>query len=88
MIQRCRELDLLEEPLGTHHRGQVRTQHLERDPAFVLEVAGQEYGRHAPAPELALDFVLAFQTGSEEFDELGHGSRAADGEMPPNSWRT
>jgi hypothetical protein len=80
MIQRRCELDLLEKPVGADHRGQVRTQDLEGDPALVLEVPGQEDRGHATPPELPLDFVLAFETGSEKLDQLWHGPMTWIGE--------
>jgi hypothetical protein len=41
--------DLLDEPLGAEHGGQLRLEGLERHLAVVLEVLGQVHGGHAPA---------------------------------------
>ena len=50
MLQRRGELDLLEEPLGAEHGGELRVQHLDRDVAVVAQVAREVDRRHAAAP--------------------------------------
>ena len=57
MLQRRRGRDLLHEPLGAQHGGELRLEDLERDLALVLDVLGQVDGGHAARAELALDGV-------------------------------
>jgi len=59
MRQTRRDLDLAEEPLGTHARRELRAEHLERDGAVVLKIAGEVDRRHPAAAKLALDRVTA-----------------------------
>src|SRR4029079_10789162 len=61
VLQVGRDADLAQEPLGTEHCPELGIEHFERDVALVLEVAGEEYGRHAAAPELTLEGVAAGQ---------------------------
>ena len=57
MLQRRGRPDLLHEPLGAEHGGELRLQHLDRDLAIVLQVLGEIDRRHAALAELALDAV-------------------------------
>ena len=50
-------LDLAHEPVGADLRRQLRAQHLERDPAVVAEILGQDHHRHATCTQLAVDAV-------------------------------
>ena len=61
MLQAGRESDLSLEALRSQRRREVRMEHLERHETVVLEVAGEEDGGHAPAPELTLEYVTAAQ---------------------------
>jgi len=47
--------DLAEEAVGAEYGGELRPEHLERDPPVVLEIAGEMYRGHAAAAELALE---------------------------------
>jgi hypothetical protein len=51
------ELDLPLEALGPERAGEIGVQHLECDRTLVPEVLGEEDGRHAAPPELALEGV-------------------------------
>ena len=55
MLQARGEPDLALEALGAERRGEVGMQHLERNGALVLNVAGQIHRGHAAAPDLAFD---------------------------------
>ncbi|MBI4421882.1 MAG: hypothetical protein HY560_13745 [Gemmatimonadetes bacterium] len=57
MRQFGRDLDLAQEPLGSHRERQLRLEHLERDLAVVLPVVGEVNDRIPAATELALDRV-------------------------------
>lgn len=59
MIQACRELYLAEETIGAERTGELRVQDLEGDSAIMLGVLREVDGRHASAPELAIDAVQA-----------------------------
>jgi len=76
VLKLCRDLDLLEEPLGAKHGGEFGTQDLHRDLAVVLEVLGEVDGGHAAGPELVLDGVAVGEGGFETVEELRHCTRA------------
>jgi len=54
-------LDLGQEALGPHDRGELRLQHLERDVAIVPHVAREVDRGHPALSELALDAVAALE---------------------------
>src|SRR6185312_12040388 len=66
MLQVGGEADLSLEPFRSKCRRKVRVEHLERHQAVVLEVTSEEYGGHAPATELALEYVAAAQPTLEQ----------------------
>ncbi len=66
------DLDLVQEPLGPDHRGQLGPQHLERDLAVVLHVVGQVDRGHAPGPQLPLDHVAIAQGHLQRFSDTRH----------------
>ncbi len=72
VLETRRGLDLLHEALGAQHRGQLWLQHLERDPAIVLEILRQVDGRHAARAEMTLDPVGAREGGVEAIGWGGH----------------
>src|SRR5687768_8562214 len=57
MLQVRGELDLVEKPLGTEHRGELRVQDLDRDFAAVADVLREVHRRHSSGADLALDRV-------------------------------
>ena len=57
MLQVGGGLDLLQEPLGADHRGQLGAQHLEGHRSVVLQVAGEEDGRHPARAQFALQRI-------------------------------
>ncbi len=57
MLQPRRDGDLPREALGAERSGQLGAQHLHRDVAVVLEVAGEIDRRHPALPQLPLDRV-------------------------------
>ena len=70
MLQvRC-DLDLGPEPLGTDHRGQLGTQHLDCDLAVVPQVLGEIDRRHAALAQFPLDAVATAKCGRQP-SELG-----------------
>ena len=74
MVEAGGEPDLREEALATEHRGELRTQNLERDLPAVLHVPGEVDGGHAPAPELALERVaITEDVGQCGGHHVGHG---------------
>ena len=72
MLQRRRRLDLLHEPLGAEHRGELGLEELERDLAIVLQVGAQIHRRHAALTEMALDAVAAREGRVQAVGLLGH----------------
>ena len=60
LIEKAESLGELHERMGSVHR-QLRMQDLERDRAVVLDVLGEEHGRHAAAPDLAEQLVSPSQ---------------------------
>ena len=66
------DLDLAEEPLDAEHGAELRIEHLERDVAIVLEVAREIDGRHAAAPDLALENVRGSKGFLELREEVAH----------------
>ena len=73
MLEPRGEADLALEALGPQRGGELGMQHLERDRPVVLEVVRQEDGRHAAAPQLALERIQASQAVLESCTEVGHG---------------
>src|SRR4051794_4176190 len=71
MVEPGGDLDLGEEPLDTEHGAELGAQDLERDLAVVLEVGGEEDGRHAAGAELAFDAVALLERGGEA-TEVAH----------------
>src|SRR5687768_2092872 len=65
MLQIGSDVDLRQKPLRTKHRGQLGPQHLERDVAVVLEVAGEVNRGHAAGTQLTLDLVPIGDVGHE-----------------------
>lgn len=65
VLQVGRDLDLLQEPLGANHRGQLRPQDLQGHFAVVLHVVRQEDHSHAAGADLFLDFVAVGEGGLE-----------------------
>ena len=51
------DVDFADKALGSHGRGNVGTQHLERDLAAVLHILGEKDRRHRPVAQLPLDGV-------------------------------
>jgi len=50
-------------PLRAERRGELGLQHLDSDPAMMLEVLSEIDRRHPPATELALDRVAVGEGG-------------------------
>ena len=57
MLKVCRELDFLQEPVGTENRGQLRMENLDRYFPAMPYVFGKEDSCHSTLPELALEAV-------------------------------
>ena len=73
MVEASGDPDLREEALATEHRGELRTQDLERDLPVVLHVLGEVDGGHAAAPELALEGVAITEDVGQCGHHVGHG---------------
>ena len=65
MLQSRGRADLREEPLAPECRAKIGVQHLDRDVAIVLEVAGEIDHGHTAVADLALDGVVALEGGRE-----------------------
>src|SRR2546423_1863621 len=72
MLQRGRRLDLLYEPLGAEHGGQLRLEELDGDFSVVLQIVREIDGRHPAFAELAFDLVPAGECGVEAFSLARH----------------
>ena len=65
------DLDLAQEPLGTDRQGDLAVEDLERDLPAMLEIVREEDGRHAPAPQLAVEAIALGQGAREVFGSVG-----------------
>jgi hypothetical protein len=72
MLQRGDRLDLAEEALGADDRGELGTQHLDRDLASMLEIFGEVDRGHAALADLALDSIATGERILKAGDRLGH----------------
>ena len=72
MGQMRRDLDLAQEPVGPQGSRQLRPQDLHRHGSVVLEILGQQHGRHASAAELALDDVALGDRRLEPLQRVVH----------------
>src|SRR5437870_10932172 len=75
MLQPRRELDFPFKPLGTERGGELGVEHFERDRAIVLQVVGEEHGRHPATAELTLDAVAVTKGQPETFREVSRAAR-------------
>jgi hypothetical protein len=94
VLQRRRELDLLQESIGAEHGGEFGVQQLERDLTAMPNVLRQVDGRHAARAELALDAVAVGETRAEVREQraahrpsaggvpIGHGERYGQSRSP------
>src|SRR3989442_14037291 len=67
--------DLAYQALAPDRRADLRSQHLQRALAVVLEVARQEDDGHSPAPQLALDHEPALEACWRRFVPQSLGER-------------
>ena len=74
MLEIGRGLDLGEEPLGADDRGELGPEHLDGDPAVVLEVLRQVHGGHAARAELPLDPVAVGEGFGQAGERVRHGN--------------
>jgi hypothetical protein len=65
MIEPGDDLDLAIEPLRPEHGAELRSEHLDRHLAAMLQIVGQVDRRHAAVADLALDGVAAGEGGAE-----------------------
>ncbi len=70
-------LNLAQEPVDADVRRDVGVDHLDRDLALVLQVVRQMDGRHAAAPELALQAVAIRQGRAVDGASRAHGGVGA-----------
>ena len=63
------DADLAQESLGAEDGRKLGVEHLERDQAVVLEVAGEVHRGHPAAAELALDRVTARERSSKALEQ-------------------
>ena len=72
MLEPGRGLDLGEEALRPHHRGQLGLQHLQGHVSVVAEVTGQIHGGHPAFAHFPLHQVSVGQGRVEPIDDV-HG---------------
>jgi hypothetical protein len=89
VLQVRRGLDLGQEALGAHHRGELGLEDLERDLPLVLQVVGQVDRRHAALAEFALDAIATFQGRVQALAQaLAHVKVSQEGRVPPERHQT
>ena len=89
MLERRGGLDLLDEPLGAEHGGELGLQDLDRDLAVVLEVLGQVDRGHPALAELALDPVAVGEGRGEASRNWRHAHLPSRiGRSSVNQFRT
>ena len=64
--------NLSQKPLATQHRGEVRTEHLDRDRTVMLEVPGQPDRGHAALSDLAIEQVAVMERFAKLTGGVGH----------------
>ena len=62
--------DLTQEAVRTNSCGQLRVQDLDRDLAVVLQVLGEEDGRHPAAAELGFDGIPVGEGGLQALEQI------------------
>ena len=67
-------LDLLDEPLGAEHGGELGAEDLDDGLAIVLEVVREIDCRHPARTESPLDRILLREHGGETGRSVGHPS--------------
>ena len=72
MLEAGGDADLAEEPVRTERGGEFGPEDLDGDLPLVLEVPGQEDGRHPALADLALEGVPVSQGGGQQVDGCGH----------------
>ncbi|HET7249187.1 MAG TPA: hypothetical protein VFI79_05030 [Gemmatimonadales bacterium] len=65
VLQRGGGLDLLDEPIGAQHGGELGLQDLNGDLVVVLEVLGEIHGGHPARAELPLEAVAVGERGRQ-----------------------
>jgi hypothetical protein len=71
--ERCRDLDLAEEPLVAECGGELGAEHLDRDVAMVLAILGEIDRRHAASADLSLDRVAVRERRAGVREQVDHG---------------
>ena len=74
MLQLGGDTDFAQEPLGADGGRQLRLEHLDRDLALMLRVAGEVDHGHAALTQQALDVVMAGKGFPQSFELIGHGN--------------
>jgi hypothetical protein len=72
VLELRRGLDLLQEPVGTDHGGQLGPQHLQCDLAVVLQIFGEIDGGHAAFAEAAFDAVAIGEGRGDLCGDFSH----------------
>ena len=83
MLQLRRDANFTEKSRRAYGRGQFLPQHLDRDWAIMLEIAGQIDHCHSASPYLALDAVSVAEHTGEAVERSTHGADAGKtGSLP------
>ena len=72
MLETCRGLDSIEEPLGANDRGKLGAEDLERHLVLMLEVVREVHDGHAADAEFAVDALAAGEGGVKAIGLCGH----------------
>src|SRR5437870_4231893 len=71
MCEPRHDLDLAQAPIGSDRQSDVAVEDLDRDLPAMLEVVREEDGRHAAAPQLAVEAIALGQSAREVFGSVG-----------------
>ena len=72
MIEAGGGFDLAQKPFRPERGREIRPQHLDRDPATMLQVLSEVHRRHPTPPELTLYRVTPGEGGLKAGGRVGH----------------
>src|SRR5256885_10851902 len=87
MLQPGCDLDLTKKTVGAETNGQLRVQHLDRHRALVAHVSREIHRRHAPTPDLAIEFVAVRDSGLQPAEQFGHFTLSSPPPIPFSACR-
>src|SRR5687767_6168004 len=79
VVESSGELDLSQKSLGAERGGELGAQDLDRDAAFVFQVAGEIDRGHAAAPEHVVHRVAVGKRSRQAVERLEHALKSSGG---------